>query len=230
LNASESPIDKDAANNLRFLIGLRHEIEHQMTFALDNYLSARYPACALNYNTYVKQLVGNRLAIDDQMSCSIQFLQLAEEQASGPLPMMEIPAHLMAYIVDFDSGLNHEEFNNPRYAYRLLFHKKLVSRAGQADKVVEFLDPNSDAAKAIDREFWVKKEVEKPKCLAKDVVAAVRAAGFEDFRTQPEHLRLWKSEDAKKDGKGYGVLVQGTWYWYQAWVDRCIDICKKSSD
>jgi hypothetical protein len=161
------------------------------------------------------------------MTYSIQFLQLADEQASGPLPATEIPARLLAYIAHFDSALNHDEFNILRYAYRLLFHKKLVSRAGQADKVVEFLDPNSEAAKAIDKEFWVKKEVEKPKFLAKDVVIAVRAAGFKDFRTQPEHLRLWKKEDAKKDGKGYGVLVQGTWYWYQTWVDRCIELCKK---
>src|SRR3989304_8110697 len=31
LNDKSSPIDRDTANNLRFLTGLRHEIEHQMT-------------------------------------------------------------------------------------------------------------------------------------------------------------------------------------------------------
>lgn len=51
LNDDHSPIDRDTANNLRFLIGLRHEIEHQMTLALDSYLSGRYQACAMNYNT-----------------------------------------------------------------------------------------------------------------------------------------------------------------------------------
>ena len=50
LNDPKSPVDNDTANNLRFLIGLRHEIEHEMTRALDNYMSARYQACALNYN------------------------------------------------------------------------------------------------------------------------------------------------------------------------------------
>ena len=45
-----SPIDKNTANNLKFLIGLRHEIEHQMTLSLDDYLSGRYQACILNYN------------------------------------------------------------------------------------------------------------------------------------------------------------------------------------
>ena len=39
LNEKRNPIDKDTANNLRFLINLRHEIEHQMTLSLDLYLS-----------------------------------------------------------------------------------------------------------------------------------------------------------------------------------------------
>ena len=58
LNDKTSPVDKDASNNLRFLIGLRHEIEHQMTRSLDNFLSGRYQACAMNYNDYVKKLFG----------------------------------------------------------------------------------------------------------------------------------------------------------------------------
>ena len=77
LNDSHSPIERDTANNLRFLIGLRHEIEHQMTNALDNYLSARYQACALNYNTYLKRLFGKTEGIEDHLTYSIQFVQLA---------------------------------------------------------------------------------------------------------------------------------------------------------
>jgi Protein of unknown function (DUF3644) len=42
LSCASNPIDKDTSNNLRFLIGLRHEIEHQMTRSLDHYLSGRY--------------------------------------------------------------------------------------------------------------------------------------------------------------------------------------------
>ena len=230
LNDDGSPIDKDTANNLRFLIGLRHEIEHQMTLALDNYLSARYQACALNYNSYLKKLFGKNEGIEEQLTYSIQFLQLADEQVAGPLPAADIPPRLLAYIADFDAGLKHEEYNSSKYAYRLLFHRKLVNRAGQADRVIEFLDPDSDAAKAIDKEFWVKKEVEKPKFLAKGVVAEVQKAGFTAFRTRPEHVAMWKTEDAKREGKGYGVMIQGVWYWYQSWVDRCIELCRLAGE
>jgi hypothetical protein len=226
LNDKQSPIDRDTANNLRFLIGLRHEIEHQMTRSLDSYLSGRYQACALNYNDYLKKLFGKRAGIDSHLTYSIQFVELTEEQVSGPRPEASIPERLRAYVAEFDGALTHEEYNSPRYAYRLLFKRKLVNRPGQADRVVEFIDPHSDIAKQIDKEYWVKKEIERPKFRAKDVVEAVRQAGFTSFRVGREHLDMWKAEDAKNPTKGYGVEVQGTWYWYQTWIDRCMEICK----
>jgi hypothetical protein len=57
-------------------------------------------------------------------------------------------------------------------------------------------------------------------------VKAVQAAGFPKFRITPEHSSLWKQEDAKNPGKGFGVEVQGAWYWYQCWIEHCIEICK----
>lgn len=230
LNDQNSPIDRDAANNLRFLIGLRHQIEHQMTRSLDSYLSGRYQACALNYNGYLKKLFGKRFGIDQQLAYSIQFLELTEEQVSGPRPEVSIPERLRAYIAEFDGALTHDEYNSPRYSYRLLFKRKLVNRPGQADKVVEFIDPDSELAKRIDKEYWVKKEVERPKFRATDVVVAVRAAGFSRFRVTPEHVAMWKAADAKNPGKGYGVDVQGTWYWYQSWIDRCLELCRAAGD
>ena len=210
LSDRNSPIDRDTSNNLCFLIGLRHEIEHQMTRSLDSYLSGRYQACALNYNHYLKKLFGKRFGIDHQLTYSIQFIELTEEQIAGPRPEATIPERLRAYIAEFDGVLTHEEYNSPRYSYRLLFKRKLVNRPGQADRVVEFIDPKSELAKTIDKEYWVKKEVERPKFRAKDVVAALRAAGFTRFRVSPEHVTLWKAEDAKNPVKGYGVDVQGT--------------------
>ena len=44
LNDALCPIDGAAKQNLKFLIGLRYEIEHQMTTRIDNYLSARFKA------------------------------------------------------------------------------------------------------------------------------------------------------------------------------------------
>lgn len=230
LNEAHSPIDHDTANNLRFLIGLRHEIEHQMTRSLDAYLGGRYQACSLNYNDYLKKLFGKRLGIDQQLSYSIQFMELSEEQVAGPQPEASIPERLRAYIVDFDGALTHEEYNSPRYSYRLIFKRKLVNRPGQADRVVEFIDPNSELAKEIDKQYWVQKEVERPKFRPTDVVEVVQGKGFKKFRVTPEHSFMWKTEDAKNPAKGYGVEIQGVWYWYQSWIDRCLELCEAAGD
>ena len=168
--------------------------------------------------------------MDEHLSYSLQFLELSEEQLQGKKLEAEIPKRLKAYIVEFDGELDHDEYNSPNYSYRLLFKKKLVNRSGQADKVVEFIDSKSDLAKAIDKEYWVKKEVEKKKYRPSDIVAAVQAAGFPKFRVNPEHVEMWKSENAKNPGKGYGVEVAGCWYWCETWLNRCIELCDSAGD
>ena len=37
---------------------------------------------------------------------------------------------------------------------------------------------------------------------------------------------MWRAEDGKNPAKGFGVEVQGAWYWYQSWVNRCIELCE----
>lgn len=201
-----------------------------MTRSLDNFLSGRYQACSVNFNDYLKKLFGTKFGIDNQLTYSIQFVEISEEQIRLKKHEESIPKRILSYIADFDGALTHDEYNNPRYSYRLLFKKKLVNRPGQADRVFEFIDPKSDLAKTIDKQYWVKKEVERPKFRATDVVEAVNRAGFPKFRIQPEHLRMWQSQDAKNPAKGYGVEVRGYWYWYQNWVDRCIQLCEAAGN
>jgi hypothetical protein len=230
LNDAACPLDKITSTNLRFLIGLRHEIEHQMVSGLNNYLSGRYQACAFNFNTYLKKLFGTPAGLDEHLTYSLQFAQIELEQVPKKQGEEKLPANLRAYIANFDGALRHEEYNDERFSYRLLFKKKVVNRPGQADRVIEFIDPKSELAKTIDKEYWVKKEVERPKYLPKQVVAEVRKAGFSKFNIQPHHRDMWKAEDGKNLGKGYGVEVAGTWYWYDSWIRRCIELCTAAGD
>lgn len=82
LTVGASPIDSITTKNLLFLIGLRHEIEHQMTSKIDDYLSGRFQACCLNYNNYIKQLFGDNYGIDRHLSFSLQFSSISDEQLS----------------------------------------------------------------------------------------------------------------------------------------------------
>jgi hypothetical protein len=230
LNEAGCPVDADAANNLRFLVGLRNEIEHQMTKRLDAYLSGRYQACAVNYNDAIKAMFGARYGIDSQLAYSIQFLELTEQQIEAQASESGVPAKVRAYIREFDGKLTADQYNSPRYSYRFFFVPKLANHPGQADKVVEFIKADSELAQSIQKEYWVKKEVERPKFLAKHVVQKVQQAGFPKFRVQPDHVQMWKAEDAKNPGKGYGTNVEGSWFWYESWVKRCIQLCEAAGD
>jgi hypothetical protein len=223
LKVDACPLDRDTRNNLRFLIGLRNQVEHSRAVELDTYLSGRYQACALNYNHYLKELFGNRYALDEYLTYSIQFAEMSYQQAKVFAESeARIPYSIRSYITQFDEALSDDEINNDRYSYRILFTKRLAGKRGQADRVIEFIEPESDLATSISKEYWVQKEVEKPKYIPSDVVKIAKEAGYTSFGMQ-RHIELWKKEDAKDPSKGYGIMVSKHWYWYQRWVDFVLE-------
>lgn len=217
------PLDADTKNNLLFLLGLRHRVEHKKASGLDSYLSARYQACALNFNFYLKKLHGERYGLDRSLALSLQFAELNQSQAGVIRDQEErIPEEIISYISGFDNKLSGAELESERFAYRLLFIRVLAKRKGQADRVIEFIDPNSELAKSIAKEHWVKQETEKPKLSATEVIQKVQVAGFPTFGMH-QHTLFWKEHDGKNPDKGYGTTVIKTWCWYQNWVVYIIE-------
>jgi len=227
LNDSNSPIDRSTAHNLRFLIGIRHEIEHQMTSRLDSSLSAKFQACCLNYNEYVRKLFGGHFGIDKHLSFSLQFSSISREQAREMMQPSQMPSHIKAFVEGFEGKLSDEEFNDPRFAYRVLFVAKTANRKGQADEVIEFVKADSPLTQDVNKAYTVIKETERPKHLPKGIVAMMKAEGY-GFFTISMHTDLWKKLDAKNPGKGFGVMVQKTWYWYDSWLEQVRICCKEN--
>lgn len=224
LEARECPLDGPTKKNLLFLIGLRNEISHHVSPVLDQFASARYQACRLNYNRCLKQLFGQRHAIDRHLSYSLQFQTLSREQLIAP-NQRDLPPNVRSYIAQFDAELTADELNSERFAYRMLFIPKLVGKPGQADEVIEFLKPDSDLAQVVNREYVAFKEVERPKYRPSDIVRMMREEGFPRF-TLHWHTLLWHELAAKGVGKGFGVEVAGSWYWYSTWLDTVRKHCQ----
>lgn len=230
LNDKNSPLDADTTNNLRFIIGLRHEIEHQMTTRIDDLLSARFQACCLNYNEYLKKLFGDNLGIERHLSFSLQFSTISEEQKDSLAEQKGLPANIHSYIQDFDAALSETAFGSPRYAYRILFVRKLANRKGQADRVIEFVPSDSPLSEGINKEYALIKETEKPKYLPGQIVSLMSSEGFAGF-TMHHHTRLWKQHDAKNPAKGYGAKVADKhWHFYENWVAVVRAHCNDSGD
>lgn len=229
LNNAASPIDRDTANNLRFLIGIRHEIEHQMTSRLDNSLSAKFQACCLNYNESIKRLFGSEFGIDKYLAFSLQFSSINKEQVDS-LPSPErMPSHIKAFVQTFEDALTEDEFQSPKFAYRVLFVAKTANRKGQADQVIEFVKAGTALAEDVNKAYTVIKETERPKLLPSEIVAQLRADGYRRFSIS-RHTDVWKSADAKNPSKGFGVQIAKTWYWYESWLDEVKKHCRDNAE
>lgn len=225
INNKTSPLDSNTKNNLLFVIGLRHEIEHQMTTRIDDLLSARFQACCLNFNHYIKKFFGGKFGIENHLSFSLQFSTIETEQKDLLSEHPYLPANIQTYIRSFDDVLTESEFSSQQYAYRILFTPKTANRKGQADRVIEFVRSDSPLIDKVNKEYALIKETEKPKYLATQVIEKVHLRGYPKFGMY-QHTQLWKSLDGKNPSKGFGTMVADKdWRWYEVWIEKVLSYC-----
>ena len=225
LDCKDCPLEDIVKKNLKFLIGIRNEIEHQMTTRIDDQLSAKFQAAALNFNAAIKKLIDPRYSLDTEQAFSIQFSAITEETAKELLVQQDLPQHIQSYIVQFESGLTQEEFDDPRFSYRVAFVRKTTNSKTAADKVVQFIPADSTAGAEVNKVFL--RETEKLKYRPGSVVKLMRAEGFTKFNMQ-HHTDLWKAKDARNPKKQLGVQVEGSWYWYEPWVAEVRKHCQEN--
>jgi len=227
LNEKKSPIDKETAENLRFLIGLRHEIEHQMTQNIDCTVSAKIQACSINYNFYIKELFGAEFAVDGQLGLAIQFSPIQPMQKEL-LQSDKVATNIEHFICSFEEVLSEEDILNPRYAYRVLFTRLNANRKGQADQIVEFLPEDTPGAENLNKAYMLIKETEKKKYLSSEIVELMHEKGYKWFSTG-KMTHLWKNElDSREQ---FGVYItKSQWMWYQNWLPIVEKLCKKENE
>lgn len=229
ISCDESPLDKTTRANLMFLIGIRHEIEHQMTKRIDLQISAKIQACCINYDKYIKELFGGKFSISDQMPISIQFSTIEKEQKEQLEELKGMPKNIKSFIIDYENDLPEEIFNSDIYAYRVMYIKKFANHKGQADQVIEFIGEDSPLTKEVNKSYVIRKDVEKQKYLPSDIVRIVKEKGYQKFSI-PKHTEIWQEQKAKDPKKKYGVQIAKTWYWYQNWLDFVLDYCEKNKE
>lgn len=222
LKSAKCPLDSGTVNNLTFLLGLRHEIEHHRPPQLDDHLSGRYLACALNYDHYLIQFFGQRHGLGETVAMALQFRDLRPPETANP---PKLPARISRFLDNFEGSMTEAEYNDPRFSYRLMFQRKTANRMGQADRAIEFLKVGDPEAEGIDPERVYIKETERPKYRRMDVLEQVHKAGYQFFGPT-QHTELWHRLDAKNPGKNFGAEVAGVWYWYDQWVDECKRQCQ----
>ncbi|SFN69206.1 Protein of unknown function [Nitrosospira briensis] len=228
LNEGQCPLEREVVQNLKFLIGLRHEIEHQMTTRIDDLLSARFQACCINYHDAAASLFGEEYGIAKHLAVSLQFSSLSQEQVDTLEQQEGLPRHIKQYIEGFDGALAPDEFGSAKFAYRVIFVPKTTNHPNQADQVITFIKADSELAKGINATYSVIRETERPKWLPTQIVTKIKMDGFPKFG-MAQHTDLWKSCEAKNPAKGFGVQVAKTWYWYDSWLAYVRKYCTDNS-
>lgn len=165
LNSVDCPFDIPTKANLRFLIGLRHEIEHQMTTRIDDVVSAKFQACSINFEREITKLFGKKYSIANQLSMSIQFTSLSEPQIEMLEDLEDMPTNIATFINSFDKSLTDEVYASTTYSYRVFYAPKVANSKGQADKVVTFIKEGSEEADKINADLVLIKEREKKEII-----------------------------------------------------------------
>lgn len=227
LNEEHCPLDVNTIQNLKFLIGIRHEIEHQMTKKIDSSISAKLQACSINYNFYIKKLFGNIFGVDQELGMAIQFSPIEIEQKSTLFHNEKLADNIKNFITDFEDTLTPDELGNTHYAYRVVFARldgKHVNR--ETDEVITFLPADSPEAQKINAKYTLIKETEKKKYLSKDIVTMMRKKGYTWFSTG--HMtKFWKTKLGTRDQ--YGIFIAGNqWMWYENWLPIIEEYCQET--
>jgi hypothetical protein len=224
LGHATCPLDNAVMTNLKFLIEIRHEIEHQMTRRIDDLISAKLQACCLNFNAALKAMFGREYGLDRELGFALQFAGIAKTQRDILLKDTDLPIHLIVAHTAYEEGLSEAMIRDPKYAYRVAYAEVSANSKGKADQVIEFIRPDSVEGQEIARVLI--KESERKKYKPKDVIDLMRREGHPDF-SQYAHQLLWKAADAKNPVHQFGVeLRPGDWWWYDKWVDHVRTLLK----
>lgn len=228
LRHEKCPLTEGAIRNLRFLIELRHEIEHRSTDRIDEAVSAKLQACCINFNELIKSEFGKQFGLEKRLPIALQFVTFDADQRSLLKGAPSLPSHIETMMDTFQAGLTQDQLGDLEFAYRVLFVPKTANRASKADVAIEFIKAGSDEAIATNQVFI--KETDKKRFTATQIVETMQAEGYPRFNTAA-HTRLWKSLDAKNPKKQFGRQgdYKNTWVWYENWLERVRVHCEEQT-
>lgn len=151
LDAVECPLEPPIKKNLKLLIVIRHEIEHLKTNKIDEELSPKLFACALNFNMCMKKLFGNKFSLDREMGLAIQFSSFARYQIDDMKIGGKSISAVGKFITKFEENLNDNIKQSPLYSFSIFLIPQIVNKPNKSNQIIEFLKlPSEEIEKILD--------------------------------------------------------------------------------
>ncbi len=121
-----SPVQ--GADQLDFLIELRHEIEHRSTSRIDDAVSAKLQACCINFNEAIKSLFGAQYGLERRLPIALQFVTFSSDQRAVLKKASSLPPNISTMMEAFHNALSPQQAD-PQFAYRVAFVPEMGNRA-----------------------------------------------------------------------------------------------------
>ena len=202
IKVAESPLNIPIRTNLDFLIGIRNEVEHQMTNILDQAISAKLQACALNFNHCLTEWFGKKNGVENELIMSIQFSGIDPVKQRELSKMKGLANNIYNFISKFETELTEEILQSKEYSYKIMYIPVSVNHRGQADSVVEFVKATPEMEEQVKNLVMIK-ESEKKKYLPKQIVRIMKDEGYVNF-TIKIHTDLWQNNGNSLKNSIYG--------------------------
>ena len=134
LGHPECPLEKGTKANIRFLIGLRDEIEHKSTGQIDIGLISIFTASAEGFNNTITSLFGSKMDLSPRLPVAIHIGVLSQ---TGGIKG-QVPDYVERYIDDFESGLTDEERKDLKHRLRVAYVPVQENNSAKADRIINF--------------------------------------------------------------------------------------------
>jgi hypothetical protein len=206
LKAKDLPLTLGETNNLKYLLLLRHVIEHRLARDIDDAVQAKVQACAINFSEFCAKHFGEEYNLKYELDFAIQFVKLTLKSPNLQNASSSIPSVIQTVNKLMEDSMSEADYNDLKYAFRVYVVPKTTNNPKKADQAVTFAPTGSEIEMAI-------KLVERPKHRAGEIVNMIKAAGYKEFVLQT-FIEFWKAKDLKNPKKGFAIQLGGQWFWY----------------
>ncbi|MHC2258309.1 DUF3644 domain-containing protein [Sinorhizobium meliloti] len=228
IRTGKCPLPEGVKTNLRFLVELRNEIEHQSTTRIDDAVGAELQACCLNFNDALKKHFGHQFGLEKRLPIALQFVSFGMDQRTALKKASSLPTHVSSFISAFEHGLTDEQVKDPAFRLKVAFIPIAAKKAAGADQAVVMVPPGSELADKVEVVF---KEVNRNRYIRQEILNKVQEAGYPEFGPGA-HTKLMNALDAKNPAKGFGCVgdYKAHWVWFDKWLETVLEHCKAHAD
>lgn len=215
LRENSLQLSAGTVRNLRYIIAIRHAVEHRSAEDINDDIQGKIQANALNFLAFVRDRFGPAFDFSRDLAFAIQLQALTLKSPNAIKGPGKVARSVEAVNAALENELSEAEYNDPDYSFRVYVVPKVTNNSKKADQAVVYSPIGSGVEMAI-------KLVERPKYRMKDALTMLQQRGIPV--TSHTFTKAWKDNDLKQKNKGFAVELGGQWFWYAEGVDRIGEI------